>query len=334
MKLRATLAPLLLASIVALGVVAAPSVAADAATVSKVTTGTVSVKVVNVKGKVIKSPRPEMILSGTNGNGVNTNSKGVATFKKVSAGKHTVDSNSGQYVAVSKSVKVSAGKTTKVTVKLIVGGKISGTLRDGNGDPVPFVPVSVLSSTGKALATAYTSKSGAYVLSGLKKASYRVGFNASIRAADVNPDYTTTYWKSATGFKSAKAIAVKAQTTKASATSTKKVNGVIKTLPTGIVSGILNVENADEVMFTNVVTGTSSTFVADTGNAFTAELLVGSYRVTTDVYTAVVGGSGTWERFFYTGDGLAVSAKSADALLVDVTADSTRQLTIGDYVAP
>ena len=335
MNIKSRIAPLLLAGIVALGIATVPAVAADAATSStqaKVKTGTIQVQVLTPAGKIYKKAGVIIVYSsGQAGDFAKTNSKGIATLKKVPVGsKYTVGNGyeAHKYVLVSKSkVKVTSGKTTKVSLKLALAATITGTVVDTDGSALGGVPVAVHGKRGSVFA--FTNSRGAYTVDGLATGSYRVEFNSH---ASGNPrqGYGVSYWKNASTLDSATVLKATQQTSKKAASTLKKINGVVESVPTGIISGVLNVEDASSVYLQNRETGEVlfTEDVEDVQGGFTATVNAGSYYVFTEVYNS---DSDTIVNPYYTGNGLAASPDRDDALLVTVTADSHEEISFGDY---
>jgi len=233
-NIKSRIAPLLLAGIVALGIATVPAVAADAApsvstTQAKSKTGTLVVQLVTPAGKVLKTrlevgygTQEKQLGGGT------TSMKGKITFKKIKAGKSYIAvafPTASYLIAFKTGVKIAAGKTTTLKLKVALGAAISGKVLDTNGVAVGGVSVNALDSSGNFVGHATTSASGAYKISGLVSGSYTVAFN------DDNPAYTTTYWKDAADFDSATFFKVSQQTSKKSRTVTTLVNGTIAAVP-------------------------------------------------------------------------------------------------------
>lgn len=336
MNIRSRIAPLLLAGIVALGIATVPAVAADAAissTQAKAKTGSIAVQLVNVKGNALK--KRVNIQYGTESEymgQVRTSAKGTVTLKKLKPGTRyiTINAYDGVYLqAVKTKIKVTAGKTTKVALKVIVGGTISGTVRDEDGAPAAGVAVALYKG-GNVVNYGVTSAKGTYKIGALTNGTYKVAFNGD-SSGPIDEGYTVSYWKNATTLQSATTIKVTQQTTKKAASTVKSVNGsltVVAAGPEQTVSGTVSIPGAEYVYFTNTDTGDYEEFELVDG-AFVGALPYGTYTLATDVYADEDDAPVT---YWYVAGG-STSLDEENATPIDVTDAGPVSVSFGDAIS-
>ena len=316
-NLKSRVAPLLLAAVLGLGVASVPVASASAAPIAAqaaAKTGSLSVQLVDAKGKVLKKrvmvawSAPNVSDAGT------TNTKGAVTITKLTPGSSYVVSSvsASTYVNVSKTrVKILAGKTTKVTLKLVRAATISGTVKSAAGKVLAGVQVSALKS-GHAIATVTTSSKGTYKLS-VKSGSYKVAFNP--RVDDLGSDrYNTTYWKNATTL--AKSVYVKAiqQTSKKSASATKSVNGTLTLATTQTLSGTVDIDGAKDLQIYSLDADSNRYSAAITDGKFSMDLPLGRYLLGVVVPDATYGSV----EYYFVGDDAPVSRDVEQAIPVEL----------------
>lgn len=344
MRITSRIAPLVLAGIVALGIVTVPAVAADAASSStssstpakaKAKTGTLVIQLVDATGKALK--KRATVSYGTDFGtltDIRTNAKGSVTIKKLKPSSKYIALgafDSATYVQTHKSkIKVTAGKTKTVKLKLVVGGSISGTVRDESGAPMANVVVTAFKTDvawipGEDVewALTETSAKGTYKFHSLESGSYKIAFNGD-SVGTFDEAYGVSYWQNAAGLKSAATIQVTTQTAKQAASVTKLVDGVLVPPVTQSVSGTVGIADAEYVEFTNADNGYSYEFEVIDG-AFSGEIPLGSYTLSSVVYNDA---SEKYVSYWYAADGV-VSKKEAAAALIAVDGDGPVTVSFG-----
>ena len=153
-----------------------------------------------------------------------------------------------------------------IDAQLAIGGSISGTLTDANGDPVGAVDVTV---DGPMFRFAVTSPDGSYHINGLSAGSYTVQFD------DVEDRYLTEWYDNTYFVESATPVAV---------ADGEAVVGIDAQLSAGgSISGTVTDANGDPVVGGTIevlVSGpTSRVTVALGGSYVIGPLIPGSYTV-------------------------------------------------------
>jgi hypothetical protein len=79
-------------------------------------------------------------------------------------------------------VTVTAQSTTgNINIALALGGQVSGTVRDGQGNPLRFIAVQLIDLQGSVVASTTTDANGGYVTGpGVQDGSYRVRFSNAV----------------------------------------------------------------------------------------------------------------------------------------------------------
>ena len=122
------------------------------------------------------------------------------------------------------SVLVSDNTTTSnINATLVVGGRISGTVKDGSGTGLIGIRVNVYDANHTNIGSAKTGINGAYYVNGLPSGSYKVNFDRSSSACG-----NTIWYSGKPDFSTATAVTV---------TSGSETAGIDATLPSGSIVG-------------------------------------------------------------------------------------------------
>ena len=317
-NLKTRVAPLLLAAIVGLGVASVPVGAAAAATPSTqaaTKTGTLAVQLVDAKGKVLKK-RVMIAWSALNVSDAGTTSaKGARTVTKLAPGSsYAVSSvSAGTYVNATKTrIKITAGKTTKVTLKLVRAATISGTVKSTAGKVLAGVQVSAMKG-GHAVTTATTSSKGTYTLT-VKTGSYKVAFNT--RVDDLGSDrFNTTYWRNATTLEKSATVKATQQTSKKSASASKSVNGSLTLATTQTLSGTVDIAGAQTLQIYSLDADSNRYTANLTAGEFSIDLPLGRYLLGVVVPDATYGSV----EYYFVGDDAPASTDVEQAIPVELS---------------
>ena len=330
--MKLTLGRVLLGFALVLGLVAAPAVVAEAAAST-----TVSIQLATTAGKAW--PVAGVIVEASSGKyyrQVETNSKGIATFTRVpGTAKITVKSLTYYSIYPYASTKKTfwPWKGHKKTVSLVVplGAAVSGTVLTPTG-PLVGGQVAAVSKTGAVMQTAVTNADGKYRLRGLATGTYAIQFNSRSWADSKNPlvaDAAWSYW-GVTGatWETAKKITVHQQGRKTGASVKSSVNGVVaagSALTMGLADpssgGQLNIERFAGTKRIAAESVYSPLYAPGTSDV--VRLIPGTYRLGVQYPTA-----DGFALYYYTGNGIALSADPADAVLVAVGRVGT-SITLG-----
>jgi len=322
-SIASRIAPLLLAGVVALGLVAPASVAAaaPASPTATATTGKLVVQLVDVRGKVLK--KKVMITWGGPGDGDagTTNSKGSLTVTKLApASNYTVTTAShGKYVDASKvKVKISAGKTTKVTLKLALPATISGTVKTTAGKVIPGIQVAALRG-GVPVVWATTSSKGTYKLA-VGTGSYKLGFNVP---GDESTDlYDTKYWKNATSLATSTTVKVTQQSSKKKASARTSISATLTPQSTRTLTGTISITGATQLEVYSV--DSESRYSATlTNGSFSITLPVGHYVLGTVVPHPTYGSA----EYYYVSDDASATQSYEAATVIDLTGEAPGPIT-------
>jgi Carboxypeptidase regulatory-like domain len=162
-------------------------------------TGEISGRVVNENGQPLVNAnvwvqlnRPDA-LSAT---GIPTNREGVFKFSGLEPGSYTVNASMPSYIPKSLSSGLVVQSADAVTLVMIKGGIISGTVTNSKGGPVVAVGIRVemvLDESGRRTANTYesvTDDRGVYRVYGLPSGTYIVSADGS---ADYSPSGVNAY---------------------------------------------------------------------------------------------------------------------------------------------
>jgi len=333
----AKLARASIALLVATGLALVPAVTAQAAS-----NGIISVQLVDQAGKPWKVGEIAVSINSTTSNyyrQATSDYRGIVTFKSVpTSARLTVQAHPEYnmwYVGGAKgNVTVSKNKTTKVAVKVAMGGSVSGIIRTSAGVPLAQSKVTLLTTTGAYVQEKTTDESGYYKFSGLRTGTYKLQFN-SRQYVNTNAarTYSWAYWGAPDGdWSAAKTISIVHQGAKVKPSALTKGN---ITLPRGttVTASLAEANPGGQIEVKRYINGVyfdkeySIVPLAEGGQSVQVRLAPGTYIVGVPYQ---VGGSRPM--MYYTGEGQALTEDFNAAVPVEVpkSADGAQlSLTFG-----
>jgi hypothetical protein len=234
------------------------------------------------------------------------------------------------YSSVYKQVTTTTAAAT-LSIALSKYGSISGKVTGPGGKAVSGAQVDAIGKYGYSSSAATTDSAGKYTLQGLTTGSYRVQFNAhSSGDTTTTSKYTWSYWKGTATASKSKKLAVTAQTTKKSATSTKGINGTVKaghelTVKLGM-AGASTAANGYSIAVTDGITYENYNEYQPTAQAdpqFSLGLNKGKYKIQVTIYT-----SGNSTTYWYAGAGKAATTDSKKAVALSFAGSKDETVTL------
>ncbi|NNN03466.1 MAG: carboxypeptidase regulatory-like domain-containing protein, partial [Acidimicrobiaceae bacterium] len=141
--------------------------------------GTITGAVSNPSGAPLVGIRVQAVGQSSNGSGsAISTSSGTYTIAGLGAGSYTVSFSdpNNVYLTSSSTVNVTAGSTVTQNETLLVGGTVTGTVTNTSGTPLAGIFVSENPLNGPNGASATTTSTGTYSISGLASGTYFVSF--------------------------------------------------------------------------------------------------------------------------------------------------------------
>jgi hypothetical protein len=327
-------------SVVATAVVAFGLIALPATTATAATTGRITVQLVAPSGHklTLKAQQVTATAGNTVIHGV-TNRAGKVVFALPAGSKQAFSATrTGYLAALSKLKTVKAGHTLGLKLKLTKGATLSGTVLKSTGGALSGAIVGAYTAAGKYVASGITNAKGAYKIVGLKSGSYHVQFNGKSfydTTSSAVTDFTTAYWKNASGWSSSAVVTVHNQGKKSAASAIKRISSTVGTGHSILSSlSIANILSNGWVGLKGVNDATSSAAQLPDG------LLTGvGFRVPAGDYKMWVtnGLSGALARtYWYTG-GLLPSTNEADAQTIHFTGTADLSISMSslfDIIPP
>ena len=252
-----------------------------------------------------------------------TASDGTYTIYGLTPGTYTVVVSPNQlgdtssiFESVTERLTVSAGSTTPLDVKLIVGASISGTVRDSNGTPLDNICVAADSPQGN-LGYAETGPDGSYATEGLPSGTYTVQFSTGPYCGTGN--YASQWYNGQTSGTASKSDATGVSVLSGSGVS--NIDAVMQ--PGATISGTVTAASGGAplsgvTVFATAADGNQSTTTTAPNGTYLLQFLpTDSYTIGFDPGFS----GGTWATQWYNGQSSG-SALSSGASVLDISARS------------
>jgi hypothetical protein len=183
--------------------------------------------------------------------------------------------NNASSLATASSVVVSGGATTTgINAKMVLGGKITGTVNSHAGTALAKMCVAADSAPGAQTASAYTNASGQYVIRGLPTGSYKVDFYDC-----AGTDYVEQYYSNQVSYSSGNPVSVTNGNVTASINASLLLGGKIAGAVTNNAAGPAPLGGMCVSALTTSGTFVSGTTTPANGQYSIRGLPVASYKV-------------------------------------------------------